>query len=336
MTPISQQAMTTGFALPLLAERMGQPSQSFSWHADRVSAVIAASQSTLTFDRFGQLCGYVSWAQVSPDVNDRLLRHGTQTLAPEEILSGSLTWIIDLCAMHGELNKVLADLRDRWLGDADHVTYFRVKHGRRIAKRVSRLDRTSFFSSPSRLPNETPRFLTTSAGGPFLFHASNALDAALTLGELVHLAKRVVSIGHLPLSLALSRLCIPMRRLQHKIYRDRSDRPSGFLSWAWLDVPSYNSAPPAPHLLATNQWNEGCNAVLQDAFGTPECLFLMAHDLDRGLVPGEQLSLRTECMDGRPGPIRCLTPADASIVRNFVATHGQPIDVVRLLSEAGR
>jgi hypothetical protein len=47
----------------------------------------------------------------------------------------------------GSLPYVLEDLRDVVFRDHEQLSYFRVKGGRRMCKRVSRLDRTTFMAA---------------------------------------------------------------------------------------------------------------------------------------------------------------------------------------------
>lgn len=333
VTSASLRAITLGFALPLIAESRGQQCQSLSWHADRLLAGIATDQVALTFDRFGQLCGFVQWAHTSSAVSNHLLRHGADALLSEAMISGSQTWIIDFCAMHGELKQVLADLRDQWLSAATNATYFRTKRRCRIGKRVSRSDKTSFFVKPYRPPSENRQFLKTPEGELFLCSALNALDAAMELGEVLQLVKQMPSIGGLPLLLALTRLRIPMRLLQYKLYRNQVGALSGFLSWAWLDAHGVR-VHAEPHQLAAYQWNEGGTPVLQDAFASSECLASVANDLKNGLIPEESIGIRSENMQDSLGSPYYFASEDAATLCSLAAEIHQPIDIIQHLSKA--
>lgn len=59
-------------------------------------------------------------------------------------------WILDLAVAPGSLPYVLQDLRDEVFREQEHLTYYRVKNERRVCKRVSRDDRTSFMAAGRR------------------------------------------------------------------------------------------------------------------------------------------------------------------------------------------
>lgn len=320
-------AITIGMALPLLAERtLGQP-QTLAHHLDRLAAGLVAHQIGLRFGRFGQLCGCVQWARVTPEVSDRLLRYGTDSLQPLDMHGGDETWILDFSVRHGEAPRVLACLRDDWLRASPRVTYFRVKRGRRIAKRVSRADPTSFFRRPSRLASEARRFLETKEGAGLRASASNSLDAAIELGEVALLARHIPAIATLPLPQALTRLRVPLNHLQRRLYRGPDGVLCGFLAWAWMDTTLTGGYVPAPHQLAPFQWNEGNQLVLCDAMATACGVAPMTADLERGLFPGEPIWLRSADEDGASSPPRRLGSADFDGLRTVFSANQFAIDL---------
>ncbi len=266
---------------------------SLGWHLSRLLAALPAGQVGLRFDRFGQVCGFAAWARVSRTVSTRLLRHGSDDLQPWEWLSGDETWLLELIVRHGQLPLMLTSLRDEWLRETEQVTYFRFKHGRRIAKRLKRADRHALFREARPLAAPPRHFLCTHEAEGLRFSAVNALQAALELGEVAQLARHTPALAELPLPLALGRLRVAQNLRQQRVYRGADGRLCGYLSWAWIDQALIEGGLPEPHQLPAPQWNEGRHLVLCDAIATPTGLPLLIEDLRAGIFPGEPLWLRT-------------------------------------------
>lgn len=112
------------------------------------SSALALDQIKLYFNDYGEFMGYVSWAFLAPDVEQRYLRGKDLNLHMFEWNEGGSLWIIDLLMPRGSINYVLEDLRDNLFCEHDTITYFRIKNGRRIAKRLSRASRNTFFGRP--------------------------------------------------------------------------------------------------------------------------------------------------------------------------------------------
>lgn len=108
---------------------------------------IEVGQYKLYFNDFGQCVGYLTWAKLAPDVEKRLLSGKDYHLQTCEWNEGASLWIIDMVFPHGSIKYVLRDLRDNLFKDHGMLTYFRVKNGKRIFKRVSRADGGHFFRS---------------------------------------------------------------------------------------------------------------------------------------------------------------------------------------------
>lgn len=323
--------------MSVLSQYSESSRQCLGWNMARLEKCISANQMNMRFDRFGQLSGLAMWANVSEAVSHRLLRHGMDSLTPKEIDSGNETWLLELCALRGELPQLLSSLRDDWLRNAPQVTYFRVKNGRRIAKRLSRSDPSWFFRhafAPSAL--EKNGVLQMAAGDGLHHAALEAQAAAQELGEVVRLARHVPGLSVLPLALALARLSRPSRLHQRRLYRDDAGHLCGYLSWAWVDAALARTGLPAPHALAAFQWNEGPCLVLCDAFATPQGLAQMQANLDKGLFEQEPLLLRTEPANGLPAQTIPMTRQHLQTLQTL-SDHTSPVvDVLQHLQEQVR
>jgi hemolysin-activating ACP:hemolysin acyltransferase len=96
---------------------------------------------------YDECVGYVAWALLTPDVEREFIAGKPRALAEWEFSDGTSPWILDLVVAPGSLPYVLEDLRDVVFKDHAQLTYYRVKGGRRMCKRVSRNDRTTFMAA---------------------------------------------------------------------------------------------------------------------------------------------------------------------------------------------
>lgn len=114
----------------------------------------------LTTQRLGQLkvylngyeecVGYVAWALLTPDVEEEFISGNPRPLQEWEFNDGVSPWILDMGVKPGSLPYILEDLRDVVFCEHEQLSYFRLKSGRMVCKRVSRLDRTTFMSAGRR------------------------------------------------------------------------------------------------------------------------------------------------------------------------------------------
>jgi hemolysin-activating ACP:hemolysin acyltransferase len=288
----SVRFIATGLGLPLLAEQPPSPMRSLGWHVDRLHRAVDAGCVGLRFDRFGQLSGFAMWAHVAASTSENLLRHGTDALAPATWTEGHDTWLLHLVALRGGLPDLLMRLRNDWLATAPRVTYFRYKRGRRIAKRVDRADRTSFFQRRGSSGSVDASFLRSHEADGLRHAAAATLDAALELGEIVLLARQCPELADLPLPLALHRLRAPLMLSQRRLYRRADGSLCGASTWGWLDDSAPCSAPGDPHLWPLYQWNEGTRLTLCDAFAIDEGRTALLRDLETGWLANEPVWLR--------------------------------------------
>ena len=109
------------------------------------SSPTEVQQYKLYFNDFGDCVGYVTWAYLAPVVEKRLLSGEDYQLQTCEWNEGASLWIMDMVVHYGSIKHVLKDWRDNLFKNFDTLTYFRVKNGKRIFKRVSRADGGYFF-----------------------------------------------------------------------------------------------------------------------------------------------------------------------------------------------
>lgn len=122
-----------------------------------VSALLRAQsvgQLKVYLNGYDECVGYVVWALLTSDVEDAFLEGAMRPLEDWEMNDGTSAWILDMAVSPESLPYVLEDMRDVVFRSHQHLTYFRVKGGRRICKRVSRDDRTSFMRSTKQSVQE--------------------------------------------------------------------------------------------------------------------------------------------------------------------------------------
>ena len=116
-----------------------------------LDSAVQLSQIRVYFNNYGECMGYVIWALLSQDVEQRLLRGTDLSLDSTEWNEGSSLWIVDFFVRRGSLPYVLLDMRDNLFANQETLTYFRVKNGKRVSKRLSRSDGGNFFrKTPSQ------------------------------------------------------------------------------------------------------------------------------------------------------------------------------------------
>lgn len=287
------EATTIGLALPLLAEGSPSATQTLAWHTERLLAGLRSQHVGLCFDRFGQLCGFVQWAHVTTEVSCLLLKSGPTALTPALLHSGEETWILESFVRQGELPLVLHSLRDVWLKTVPSVTYFRLKNGRCMIKRLSRTSSASFLRPAAPTVLEGGGASEHRLEGRFLHSADTLLTHAVELGEVALLAGPTTTLGQLPLPHALARLKAPMNQLQRRLYRDGNGQLVGYVSWAWMTADALAGAVPKFHQMAGYQWNEGQHLLLCDAIASPGSAAVVANDLASGLLASEPTWVRS-------------------------------------------
>lgn len=258
-------------------------------------------RSIVFFDRFGRCAGHVLYAYVDTFSGSAFLRAGVTPHTLAATRPGSNLWLFDFSAIHGQLRSVLVALRDLHFVDASAVTYFRNKLGRRIAKRLSREDCTSFFAQGSlMLPEQHGNahshhavFLRKEHDG-LLHQALAQLRVATAVGHAARLASRTRAYAALSLVQAMQRIGIPVSLGQHRLYRGHRGKLAGWISWAWLDNHGLECDARPLHEWAQPEWNCGDQLCLCDVFVSPDVVDDMAADLAGAWFPDEPLWLLTQ------------------------------------------
>jgi hemolysin-activating ACP:hemolysin acyltransferase len=260
--------LAIGFATSALIKNNQYANKTFAQTILHLENHIDHNQICIYIDDFKQFSGLALWTSVSEDVNKRLLRDGITQLQPKDINTGNKIWIIEICALNGSAKRLIRIFHDQYLNECQQVNYSRIKNGKRIVKRISRTDCTSFFQSSAQTIRDNGTFIQSHRVSE-IRHAKSAAElAAQTLGEVAVLARHIPEIGNLPFTSAMERLVRPLNLHQYQLYRDTDGQLIGYVAWAWLDSNFASQDIPLPQALAPHQWNEGSTLLICDAFVT--------------------------------------------------------------------
>ncbi len=146
----SQRATEIGFICQLCTVSSVHANLPLQRIVGRLNSPMTVGQYKIYFNDFFQCVGYLTWATLAPDVEKRLLSGEDYHLQTCEWNEGASLWIMDMVFPYGSIRHVLKDLRDELFKGFETVTYFRIKNGKRIFKRVSRADGGYFFRDALR------------------------------------------------------------------------------------------------------------------------------------------------------------------------------------------
>lgn len=145
-----EQTLALGLAVQLAAQSPSHQGQPVAGLAALARSALQVGQMRVYVNTANECVGYVIWATLTPDVERRYIGGQPRPLAEWEFSDGTSAWVLDFAVMPGLLRRVMEDLRDVVFKEHDQLTYYRQKGKRRLCKRVSRSDRTSFMAAGRR------------------------------------------------------------------------------------------------------------------------------------------------------------------------------------------
>jgi hemolysin-activating ACP:hemolysin acyltransferase len=140
------RASALGFAAQLLSRSKAHAPFSLMYLSSVVAPAIEKRLIKFYFGHEGQPVGYVIWAFLETDVEERFLETGQWDLHESEWKEGSSLWIVDFLAPYGHLSRIMKDLRDKVFKSQKTLRYSRSKNGQVICKELSRDSKCSFFA----------------------------------------------------------------------------------------------------------------------------------------------------------------------------------------------
>lgn len=139
-----ERALAVGLAIQLavgLPRYQRQPLEDFATLTRRALQV---GQMRVYINTAHECVGYVIWATLTPDVECDYIAGKPRPLMDWEFSDGTSACVLDFAAMPGMLRPIMKDLRDVVFKDHEQLTYYRNKGQRRLCKRISRSDCSSF------------------------------------------------------------------------------------------------------------------------------------------------------------------------------------------------
>jgi hemolysin-activating ACP:hemolysin acyltransferase len=141
-------ASDIGFVAYLMARSRSHRQLTIEYFNLIVMPALSVGQLKVYFDDAGDPVGYVIWATVANDVEQRFLRSREPRLHASEWNEGESLWILDFSVISGQghIKHVLCQMRDALFLHHARVRYFKIKRNLRYIKEIERDNRLSFFA----------------------------------------------------------------------------------------------------------------------------------------------------------------------------------------------
>jgi erythromycin esterase-like protein/hemolysin-activating ACP:hemolysin acyltransferase len=140
------RAASLGYAAKLMSQSPVHVTTAMRSLRLLIAPALAQRRVKFYFDEDGQPVGFVVWAFLDEDVEQRVISTGGFQLHESEWNEGRRLWIVDLVAPMGHARYILRDLRDLVFADAPEIQYLRRRRGGAMQhKHLLRRHTTSFF-----------------------------------------------------------------------------------------------------------------------------------------------------------------------------------------------
>jgi cytolysin-activating lysine-acyltransferase len=126
---IKSLCASIGYASKLIAEADSHRSKPFNYLASVILPAIRHQQIKFFFSDDGRPVGYIVWAYIEKDVEDRLVTYDLPVLHESEWNEGDALWIMDFLVLPGYMNYAVKNIKDSLFSSARKVRYFRLKRG---------------------------------------------------------------------------------------------------------------------------------------------------------------------------------------------------------------
>ncbi len=278
-----------GLLLSDWSNRQAWGGRSLAWHVDRIERACALGQIELSFDRFGRFAGHLLWTRQPPSAEADRVREGPGSVSAADFATEGDVWILDARALYGSLNEQLLRWRDGVFAQEEFVSYFHERAGFLQAKRIVRDPSLSLFRRCAARPT-APALLDLKKGQNYLHAARAELGAAIAIGRVLRLLRRLGHFSAAPLQRVMARIRQPMAQHQWHMEFGADGEACAFLSWAWMTREDVRAMRPW-HLLHAPSWSDGRLWVLADAVVTREGIDPVCRALGGGLFRDQTLHL---------------------------------------------
>ena len=131
----TEYAEKIGFAVTLMAMSKEYRTAQVALVKPWIEQALVHNQLKILFSPYGEPHGYYSWARISSETEQRLLKDKYFALHPSEWNDGDRIWIIDFCFPRGTAKLGLNSLLSRffgsninWVRRRDNYTIFKKSH----------------------------------------------------------------------------------------------------------------------------------------------------------------------------------------------------------------
>lgn len=122
MSP-EQRSRLLGDIVTLMTQSPTHANYKIQHFSSVVLPPVQLNQFRIYHDAKKRPVGFVSWAMLSKEVEDKFLNHATP-LTLEEWASGDIIYIMEFIAPHGHAQKIAADLKKRYPNHKAHAVRY--------------------------------------------------------------------------------------------------------------------------------------------------------------------------------------------------------------------
>lgn len=126
-----------GYAVTLMCASKSHSALPLSYVRAVVQPAVRLGNIKFYFNEEGSIVGYVIWALLATDVEERLMT-GTLALHLSEWNEGTNLWIVDLLVPAGSFKYVLEDMKGTLFSSHRSAKYRRIVRGRAISRTIFR------------------------------------------------------------------------------------------------------------------------------------------------------------------------------------------------------
>ncbi|MEQ1788863.1 MAG: toxin-activating lysine-acyltransferase [Rickettsiales bacterium] len=121
--PPEQRSRLLGDIITLMTQSPAHSNYKIQHFSSVVLPPVQLNQFRIYHDAKKRPVGFVSWAMLSAEAEDKFLNHATP-LTMEEWASGDIIYIMEFIAPYGHAQKITADLKKRYPNQKAHAVRY--------------------------------------------------------------------------------------------------------------------------------------------------------------------------------------------------------------------
>lgn len=119
-------ARSLGYAGLLMSRNPSHFALPIRYINDTIFFAIANRKIHFFFNHDGEVVGYIAWAFISDDIEEKIIKSGRFNLHLSEWDEGTSLWVVDLLAPYGHVKNVISWFR-KSVSLGQRVRYFRLR-----------------------------------------------------------------------------------------------------------------------------------------------------------------------------------------------------------------